>query len=56
MSASDATGMLRHLDSHLALALGTVKWHLHNLFSRLGVRSRTQVVLKGKSLGLLSEA
>lgn len=25
MSASDATGMLRHLDSHLALALGTAQ-------------------------------
>ena len=44
------------IGQQLALALGTVKWHLHNLFSRLGVRSRTQVVLKGKSLGLLSEA
>lgn len=38
------------------LSEATIKWHLHNLFSKLGVRSRTQAVLKGKSLGLLSEA
>ncbi|UVE19374.1 LuxR C-terminal-related transcriptional regulator [Pseudomonas sp. LS44] len=37
------------------LSEATIKWHLHNLFSKLGVRSRTQAVLKGKSMGLLSE-
>lgn len=38
------------------LSEATIKWHLHNLFAKLGVRSRTQAVLKGKSQGLLGEA
>ena len=38
------------------LSEATIKWHLHNLFAKLAVRSRTQAVLKGKSLGLLGEA
>lgn len=49
---------LSNRDIALAVHLSeaTIKWHLHNLFAKLGVRSRTQAVLKGKSLGLLSEA
>jgi len=46
----------RDIAEAVHLSEATIKWHLHNLFSRLGVRSRTQAVLKGKSLGLLSEA
>ena len=45
----------RDIAEAVHLSEATIKWHLHNLFSRLGVRSRTQAVLKGKSLGLLSE-
>ncbi|WP_313116173.1 helix-turn-helix transcriptional regulator [Ectopseudomonas guguanensis] len=46
----------RDIAQTVHLSEATIKWHLHNLFSKLGVRSRTQAVLKGKSLGLLSEA
>lgn len=46
----------RDIAQAVHLSEATIKWHLHNLFSKLGVRSRTQAVLKGKSLGLLSEA
>ncbi|WP_276486677.1 helix-turn-helix transcriptional regulator [Ectopseudomonas mendocina] len=46
----------RDIAQAVHLSEATIKWHLHNLFSKLGVRSRTQAVLKGKSQGLLSEA
>ncbi|MGQ7957592.1 LuxR C-terminal-related transcriptional regulator [Pseudomonas sp. SP16.1] len=46
----------RDIAQAVHLSEATIKWHLHNLFSKLEVRSRTQAVLKGKSLGLLSEA
>lgn len=46
----------RDIAQTVHLSEATIKWHLHNLFAKLGVRSRTQAVLKGKSLGLLSEA
>jgi non-specific serine/threonine protein kinase len=37
----------------LVIALSTVKWHINNLFGKLGVRSRTQAVAHAKELGLL---
>ena len=46
----------RDIAQTVHLSEATIKWHLHNLFAKLGVRSRTQAVLKGKALGLLSEA
>ncbi|MCR3860438.1 LuxR C-terminal-related transcriptional regulator, partial [Pseudomonas aeruginosa] len=46
----------RDIAQAVHLSEATIKWHLHNLFAKLGVKSRTQAVLKGKSLGLLSEA
>lgn len=46
----------RDIAQAVHLSEATIKWHLHNLFAKLGVRSRTQAVLKGKSLGLLSNA
>lgn len=38
----------------LSLAPSTVKWHLRNVFDKLGVRSRTQAVIAAQQLGLLS--
>jgi ATP/maltotriose-dependent transcriptional regulator MalT len=35
------------------LSTGTVKVHSHNIFSKLGVSSRTQAVNKARALGLL---
>jgi hypothetical protein len=34
-------------------ANGTVKNHLSNILSKMGVRDRTQAVLKAKELGLV---
>lgn len=45
----------RDIAESVHLSEATVKWHLHNLFVKLGVKSRTQAVLKGKSLGVLIE-
>lgn len=39
----------------LVVAVGTVKIHVHNLFQKLEVQSRTQAVARGRELGILSE-
>ena len=38
----------------LVIAEGTVKNHLTNIFSKMGVRERMQAVLKARELGLIS--
>jgi LuxR family maltose regulon positive regulatory protein len=42
------------LARRLALAPSTVKWHLRNIFDKLGVKSRTQAVIAAQQLRLLS--
>jgi ATP/maltotriose-dependent transcriptional regulator MalT len=49
-----ADGLSNHeIADHLIIALSTVKWHINNLFGKLGVRSRTQAIARGRELGLL---
>lgn len=49
-----ATGLSdEEIGAKLFIALGTVKWHVKNIFGKLGVGSRTQAVAKALKLGLL---
>ncbi len=49
-----ATGMSnKELAEELIVTVGTVKWHLNNIYSKLGVRSRTQAVAQARELNLL---
>jgi LuxR family maltose regulon positive regulatory protein len=43
----------RRLAGELALAPDTVKWHLKNIFGKLGVASRSQAILEAQRRGLL---
>ncbi len=43
----------KELAGKLVLTVGTVKWHLNNIYSKLGVRSRTQAIAKARELGLI---
>ena len=43
----------RDIAQQLVLATGTVKKHTNNIFTKLGVRSRTQAVSQARELGLL---
>jgi len=44
----------REIAAQLVITEGTVKNHVSNLIDKLGVRDRTQAVLKGQALGLIS--
>ncbi|MFI8483205.1 LuxR C-terminal-related transcriptional regulator [Pseudomonas sp. NPDC078700] len=41
------------IGQQLKLALGTVKWHLHNIYEKLKVRNRTQAIRRARELGVL---
>ena len=43
----------RRLAGELAMAPDTVKWHLKNIFGKLGVGSRSQAILEAQRRGLL---
>jgi LuxR family maltose regulon positive regulatory protein len=50
-----ATGQSnKEIAESLVLSVGTVKWHLINIYGKLGVQRRTQAVAEGQLLGLLS--
>jgi LuxR family maltose regulon positive regulatory protein len=44
----------QQIAARLYLSLRTVKFHTGNIYSKLGVKSRTEAVARARSLGLLS--
>jgi LuxR family maltose regulon positive regulatory protein len=42
----------REIADELVLAVGTVKAHIHNIYGKLGVRSRTQAIARTRELNL----
>ncbi|MCX7861139.1 MAG: response regulator transcription factor, partial [Chloroflexus sp.] len=49
-----AEGRNNHeIAASLVIAISTVKSHINNIFSKLGVASRTQAVARGRRLGLI---
>jgi LuxR family maltose regulon positive regulatory protein len=49
-----ASGMSnKELANKLFLTVGTVKWHLNNIYSKLDVRSRTQAIARAREMKLI---
>ena len=44
----------REIAQQLFLSLNTIKWHNRQIYSKLGVESRTQAVARSRELGLLN--
>ena len=40
----------QEVSERLYLSIGTIKWHLHNIYDKLMVRNRTQAVRRAREL------
>ncbi len=43
----------KQIADKMLVSLGTLKWHLHNIYSKLNVKNRTQALLAAKNQGYL---
>jgi LuxR family maltose regulon positive regulatory protein len=43
----------REIADQLVVALSTVKWHISNLYGKIGIATRTQALARARELGLL---
>ncbi len=43
----------REIAAHLVVSMSTVKWHIRQLYKKLGVRSRVQAIVRAQELNLL---
>lgn len=43
----------QQIAKELVIAVSTVKTHINHIYGKLGVRSRTQAIAKGRASGLL---
>ena len=42
----------KEIAEELVISVGTAKWHVHNVFQKLGVNNRPQAIAKAKTLGI----
>ncbi|MDX2136546.1 MAG: protein kinase, partial [Chloroflexota bacterium] len=45
----------KEISQRLTLTLGTVKWHVNQIYGKLGVRSRVQAIIRARELDLLGK-
>ena len=44
----------QEIAEELIVAIGTIQWHLKNIYSKLDVHSRTQAIARVRAQGLLN--
>jgi LuxR family maltose regulon positive regulatory protein len=44
----------RQIGEQLGLTEGTVKWYLQQVYDKVGIRNRKQVVARARKLGLIA--
>ena len=43
----------KKIAEELYITIGTTKWHLSNIYSKLGVKNRTKATIKGRKIGII---
>ena len=53
LSMLDSSKNNTQLAKALFISVGTLKWHLHNIYQKLDVKNRSGAILKAKELEIL---